>query len=46
MFHYKSMMGLWYNRAIMRYEQDGNGFLCIGVRGFITEGLSIHAPVA
>ena len=36
----------WYNAAIMRYERNSSGFSCIGVRGFITEGLSIYAPVA
>jgi hypothetical protein len=35
-----------YNVATMRYERSDNIFLCIGVRGFDGEGLSIHAPVA
>ena len=44
--NYKSMRVAWYNPAIMRYERNSNSFSCIGVRGFITEGLSIYAPVA
>jgi hypothetical protein len=35
-----------YNVATMRYEQNGNSFLCVGLRGFICEGLSAIAPVA
>ncbi len=34
-----------YNAAIMQYERTDNGFLCIGLRGFIYEGLSGIAPV-
>ena len=38
---------LSYNAATMRYERsDLTVFLCIGVRGFIEEGLPIHAPAA
>ena len=36
----------WYNVAIMRYERNSSSFLCLGMRGFIKEGLSIHAPAA
>ena len=35
-----------YNPVTMRYEQSGNSFLCIGVRGFDYEGFSGIAPVA
>ena len=35
-----------YNAAIMRYERHGNSYLCVGLRGFIYEGLSGIAPVA
>jgi hypothetical protein len=40
------MLAPWYNFAIMRYERNSGSFLCLGMRGFITEELSIHAPVA
>ncbi len=37
----------WYNPAIMIYVNLwSQAMLCIGVRGFITGRLSIHAPAA
>ena len=44
--YYKTNFAVCYNLATMLYENSGSSFLCIGVRGFDTEGTPRTASVA